>query len=64
MTASPEGRAAIEERGGRLPLEEMEYVRFAEAFGWTPAEVDALPATVAPWYLPILDLLAEVRRAR
>jgi hypothetical protein len=39
-------------------------VRFAEAFGWTPAQVDALPEWIRPWYLPVLDLLAEVRHAR
>lgn len=39
-------------------------MRFAEEFGWTPAQVDALPASVAPWYLPILDVFAEVRHAR
>lgn len=34
---------------------------FAEQFGWTPDQVDALPAWLRPWYLPMLSVFAEVR---
>jgi hypothetical protein len=35
----------------------MRYIVYAERFGWTPAQVDALPASIEPWLLPLHDLM-------
>lgn len=34
---------------------------FADAFGWTPSQVDDLPADVEPWLIPVLNVIQEVR---
>jgi len=47
-----------------MPLEEFEYVRYADRFGWTPDQVDDLPLTLVPWLLPLHDDLQEVRQAQ
>lgn len=39
----------------------LRYLLYADAFGWTPADVDALPVSVEPWLLPLHALVQEVR---
>lgn len=39
----------------------MHYVRFAEAFGFDPAQVDNLPLHLADNMLPVHQLFEEVR---
>jgi hypothetical protein len=34
-------------------MDELKYVVYARAFGWTPNQVDALPLSIEPWVLPI-----------
>jgi hypothetical protein len=42
----------------------MRYVAYADRFGWTPAEVDALPASIEPWLLPLHDLMLGAANER
>lgn len=35
---------------------------YAERFGWTPSEVDDLPARVEVWLGPMIAALDEARR--
>ncbi|MFC5184368.1 hypothetical protein [Actinomadura harenae] len=39
----------------------LQYVVYAERFGWPPSVVDELPMDVEPWLIPIHDLMQEVR---
>jgi hypothetical protein len=36
-----------------VPHDELKYVVYARAFGWTPDQVDSLPISIEPWVLPI-----------
>jgi hypothetical protein len=37
------------------------YYRFADKFGWTPGQVDELPAGQADWLLAIADTVEQVK---
>jgi hypothetical protein len=43
------------------PDEEWRYFKFADRFGWTPDQVDDLPAAKSDWLLAIADTLEEVK---
>jgi hypothetical protein len=43
------------------PDHEWFYYRFADLFGWTPAQVDELPAGQADWLLAIADTVEQVK---
>lgn len=34
-------------------MDELRYVIYARKFGWTPEQVDAMPASVERWFFPI-----------
>ena len=40
------------------------YYIMAEKFGWTPAQVDDLPAAMADWLVAISAMIDEVRAER
>lgn len=42
-------------------LDVARYVAYADAFGWTPDQVDDLPLAVEPLMLPVFNLIREVR---
>jgi hypothetical protein len=46
------------------PDEEWAYFKFADRFGWTPNQVDDLPANRADWLLAIADTLDEVQNEK
>jgi len=43
------------------PDEEWFYFRFADKFGWTPDQVDDLPAIRAEWLIAIADTIEQVK---
>jgi len=43
------------------PDEEWFYFKFADRFGWTPEQVDNLPAQKADWFLAIGDTIERVK---
>lgn len=43
-------------------MQALDYVMYADRFGWTPAEVDAIPLTTEMWLLPVHDVIEGVRR--
>jgi hypothetical protein len=43
------------------PTTEWFYFKFADRFGWTPEQVDNLPAAKADWILAIADAVEEVK---
>jgi hypothetical protein len=46
------------------PDEQWVYFIMAEKFGWTPNQVDDLPASTADWLLAISSMAEEVRAKR
>ncbi|WP_157431673.1 hypothetical protein [Actinomadura hibisca] len=36
-------------------------MQFAELFGWTPREVDEVPAWLFDWLIPVLNVMREVQ---
>lgn len=36
-----------------VPFDELSYVLYARAFGWTPDQVDSIPLALEPYLLPI-----------
>jgi hypothetical protein len=46
------------------PDEQWVYYIMAEKFGWTPDQVDHLPASTADWLLAISSMAEEVRAKR
>jgi hypothetical protein len=48
-----------------MPLEELEYVKFAERWHWTPAQVEnEVPLWLIDSMLPIAAMLDEVAEYR
>jgi hypothetical protein len=45
----------------QLPDEEFRYWLFADAFGWTPNQVDNTSAKTADWMLAIHGLVKKTR---
>lgn len=46
-----------------VPHEELAYVLYARAFGWTPDEVDNVPLRLEPYLLPIDAAIgADIKR--
>jgi len=43
------------------PDEEWFYFKFADRFGWTPEQVDNLPAGRSDWLLAIADTVEQVK---
>ena len=43
------------------PDEQWVYFLMADKFGWTPDQVDALPAPMADWILAIAGVVDEVK---
>ena len=44
-------------------MDELNYVLYARAFGWTPEQVDALPISLEPYILPIDSAIgADIKR--
>jgi hypothetical protein len=43
------------------PDEEWAYFKFADRFGWTPEQVDNLPAGRADWLLAIAATVESVK---
>jgi hypothetical protein len=43
------------------PDTEWFYFKFADRFGWTPEQVDNLPAGRADWLLAIANTVEEVK---
>jgi hypothetical protein len=39
----------------------LTYATFADAFGWTPSQVDELPAWLEPILIPVTNVLREAR---
>jgi hypothetical protein len=46
------------------PDEQWFYYQMADRFGWTPDQVDDLPATTADWLLAIGTTIDKVRAER
>jgi hypothetical protein len=42
----------------------LRYVSYADRFGFTPAEVDEIPAWLDGWMPPLHDLILEMRRPK
>jgi hypothetical protein len=47
-----------------LPLEELGYLMYAERYGWTPEQVDALPASVYLWGPVLTQVIDAVREEK
>lgn len=43
------------------PDEQWVYYMMAEKFGWTPNQVDELPAATADWLMAISTVVEEVK---
>ena len=43
------------------PDEEWTYYQFADRFGWTPDQVDNLPAGTADWLLAIAATVTKMQ---
>lgn len=46
------------------PDEQMYYFNMADRFGWTPEQVDNLPAGTADWLLAIANTVESVKADR
>lgn len=46
------------------PDEQFYYFQFANRFGWTPDQVDDLPAATAEWLLAIGSVVDRVQAER
>jgi len=46
------------------PDEQFYYFQFASRFGWTPDQVDDLPAAMAEWLLAIGSVVDRVQAER
>lgn len=46
------------------PDEQWVYYVMADKFGWTPEQVDNLPAPTADWLLAITGMVEDVRAER
>jgi hypothetical protein len=46
------------------PDEQWFYYQMAERFGWTPDQVDNLPANTADWIMAIAVTVEEVKAER
>jgi hypothetical protein len=46
------------------PDEQWYYYSMAERFGWTPDQVDSLPAETADWLLAIAATVEQVKADR
>jgi hypothetical protein len=46
------------------PDEAWYYYQFADRFGWTPDQVDNLPAVHSDWLLAISNAVEEVKAER
>jgi cobalamin biosynthesis protein CobD/CbiB len=47
--------------GYDYPDNEWVYYQMAERFGWTPAQVDDLPAYLSDWLLAIAGTIEQVK---
>jgi hypothetical protein len=52
------------ENSFEYPDEQYIYYQMADRFGWTPDEVDNLPAAQADWLLAIARTVEQVRADR
>jgi hypothetical protein len=43
------------------PDEQWYYFQMADRFGWTPDQVDALPAETADWLIAIAGTIEKIR---
>jgi hypothetical protein len=46
------------------PDEEWVYFQMADRFGWTPDQVDNLPAALSDWLLAIAGTIEQVKADR
>jgi hypothetical protein len=46
------------------PDEQWVYYMMADKFGWTPQQVDDLPASTADWLLAITNMVEKIKSER